>query len=197
MANRCNPFRLSINVVEPFPLDHAVLEIDPDDSKIEKLGDVRAELAIIVAISALEVHGHRHVNRRRDPFNDLLSKRKRKVLAILIPLRSGDRPTAGRDRLRTGIDDRFRTACIPRVVKYYWRPFDVKGGKLFSFLGLAHGHSPIHRLLNGEIADRLGVEALLAHAAGDRDPPRSIEQRVTIGCHASLSGTIYLSIDRS
>jgi hypothetical protein len=37
---------------------------------------------------------------------------------------------------------------------------------------------------------------LLAHAAGDRDPPRSIEQRVTIGCHASLSG-INLSIDRS
>jgi hypothetical protein len=52
-------------------------------------------------------------------------------------------------------------------------------------------------MLDGEIADRLGVEALLAHAAGDRDPLRGIEQRVTIGCHASLSGVIYLSIDCS
>ena len=49
---------------------------------------------------------------------------------------------------------------------------------------------------DGEIADRLGVEVLLAHAAGDRDPPRSIELRVTIGCHAPLSGKFYLSIDR-
>src|SRR5258707_15468742 len=177
MANRCNPFRLSINVVEPFPLDHAVLEIDPDDSKIEKLGDVRAELAIIVAISALEVHGHRHVNRRRDPFNDLLGKRQRKVLAILISVRSGDRPTAGRDRLRTGLDDRFRTACIPRVVKYHGRPFDVKGGKLFSFLGLAHGHPPFVDCTMAKSQTDLASKSLLAHAAGDRDPPRSLERR--------------------
>src|SRR5258705_10810983 len=166
MSDRRNSLRLPINVVEPFPLDHAVLESGSDDSKIEKLGNVRAQLAIIVAISAFEVHGHRHVNCRRDPFDDLLGKRKWKVLAVLISLRTGDRPTAGRDRRRAGIDDRFRTACIPRVVKYQWRPFDVKGGELFSFLGLAHSHPPVQRLLNGEIADRPGVEALLAHAAG-------------------------------
>jgi hypothetical protein len=52
-------------------------------------------------------------------------------------------------------------------------------------------------LHDGEIADRLGVEVLLAHAAGDRDPPRSLERRVTISCHAPLSGMDYLSIDRT
>jgi hypothetical protein len=72
----------------------------------------------------------------------------------------------------------------------------MKGGKLFSFLGLAHCHPPSNRLHDGEIADRLGVEVLLEYAAGDRDPPRSTERRVTIGCRASLSGIIYLSIDR-
>src|ERR1700759_549120 len=55
ITNRCDAFRLSINVVEPFPLDPAVLKIDSDYPKIEKLGDVRAEPAIIVAISALKV----------------------------------------------------------------------------------------------------------------------------------------------
>jgi hypothetical protein len=38
---------------------------------------------------------------------------------------------------------------------------------------------------------------LLALVAGDRDPPRSLERRITIGCHASLSGIDYLSIDLS
>jgi hypothetical protein len=37
---------------------------------------------------------------------------------------------------------------------------------------------------------------LLAHVAGDRHPPRGLERRITIGCHASLSGIDYLSIDR-
>src|SRR3954462_8526196 len=141
-TNRCDAFRLSINIVEPFAPDHAVLEIDSDYPKIEKPGDVRAERAIIVAISALEVDGHRYLNCRRDPLNNLLGKRKRKVLAVLIPLRRSDRPTAGRDRLCTGIDDRSRTACVPRVIKYDWRPFGMKGGKLFCFLGLTHGHPP-------------------------------------------------------
>jgi hypothetical protein len=36
---------------------------------------------------------------------------------------------------------------------------------------------------------------LLARAVGDRDPPRSLEQRVTISCHAPLSDIDYLSID--
>ena len=49
---------------------------------------------------------------------------------------------------------------------------------------------------NGEIADRFRVETALAYAAGDRDPPRSLERRITISCHAPLSGTNYLSIDR-
>ncbi|HWO28237.1 MAG TPA: hypothetical protein VNO32_05520, partial [Candidatus Acidoferrum sp.] len=57
--------------------------------------------------------------------------------------------------------------------------------KLFSFLGLAHCHPPFNRLHDGEIADRLGVEVLLAYA-GDRDPPRSTERRATINCHAPL-----------
>jgi hypothetical protein len=43
----------------------------------------------------------------------------------------------------------------------------VKGGELFSFLGLAHCHPPFNRLHHGEIAARLGVEALLAHAASN------------------------------
>jgi hypothetical protein len=51
-------------------------------------------------------------------------------------------------------------------------------------------------LHDGEIADRLGVEVLLAHAAGDRDLPRSTERRATINCHAPLRGIDYLSIDR-
>src|ERR1700738_2616676 len=72
----------------------------------------------------------------------------------------------------------------------------MKGGKLLSFFGLAHCHPPSNRLHDGEIADRLGVEALLAHSAGDGDPPRSTERQVTIGCHASLSSIFYLSIDR-
>jgi hypothetical protein len=36
---------------------------------------------------------------------------------------------------------------------------------------------------------------LLARAVGDRDPPRSLERRVTISCHAPLSDIDYLSID--
>jgi hypothetical protein len=73
----------------------------------------------------------------------------------------------------------------------------MKGGKLFSFLGLAHCHPPFNRLHDGEIADRPGVEVLLAHAAGDRDLPRSTERRATINCHAPLRGIDYLSIDHT
>jgi hypothetical protein len=38
---------------------------------------------------------------------------------------------------------------------------------------------------------------LLAHAAGDRDLPRSTERRATINCHAPLRGIDYLSIDHT
>src|ERR1700676_1606035 len=196
MANRCDPLRLSISVVESFPLDPAVMEIDPDNSKTEKLGNVRAELAIIVAIAALEVHGHRHVNRRRDPFNDLLGKRQRKVLAILLSLRYSARPTAGRNRLRAGIDERFRLYGIPRIVKYHRRPCYVKVGEVFGFPGLVHCHPPVHRLHDGEIADRFGVDAVFAHAAGDLDPPRSLERRVKYQLPRAIERH-RLSIDRS
>ena len=86
--------------------------------------------------------GENAVPSNSQTLNNLLGKRKRKVFSVLIPLRRSDRPTAGRDRLCARIDDRSRTACVPRVIKYHWRPFDVKGGKLFGFPDLAHGHPP-------------------------------------------------------
>ena len=47
--------------MRPVPFDHSVLEIDPDDAELKKLGNVRGELLIIVAVPAFEIHGDRHL----------------------------------------------------------------------------------------------------------------------------------------
>src|ERR1700723_3833763 len=125
---------LPVDAIEPCPLDHSILEINPDDAKLKKLGDVRSQLLIIVTVAALEIHRDRHTDICGDPSHDVFGERKRKIFAIFISLRRRYCPTAGFDSFRPSIDDRFRAAGVPGVVENHWRAFDVKCGKLFGFL---------------------------------------------------------------
>jgi hypothetical protein len=42
-------------------------------------------------------------------------------------------------------------------------------------------------LHDGDVADSLASKFCLRDADDDRDPPRSLERRITISCHAPLS----------
>src|ERR1700723_2858726 len=124
LANGSDTLCLPIGAIEPFSLDHSVLEINPDDAKLEKLSDVRSQLLIIVTVAAFEIHRDRHIDICGDPSDDVFGERKRKIFAIFISLRGRHCPTAGCDSFRPSIDDRFRTAGVPGVVENHWLAFD-------------------------------------------------------------------------
>src|SRR5689334_8964067 len=97
VANRLDPARLPISLMEAGAFHHPVFEIDADDTSLEQANDILGEPAIIVAISALEIGGYWRIDRRHDARNNLQSIVDRQVLAVAVALRLCDRPTAGRN----------------------------------------------------------------------------------------------------
>jgi hypothetical protein len=97
LADGSDTLCLPIGAIEPFSLDHSVLEINPDDAKLEKLGDVRSQLLIIVTVAAFEIHRDRHIDICGDRSDDMFGERKRKIFAVLISLRRRYCPTASCD----------------------------------------------------------------------------------------------------
>src|SRR5262249_2908608 len=108
---------LPLEVVESRTFNDPVFKVDADYAQVEKTRDVVGQFALVFAIPAFEVHGHRDLDGRDNPPDDLLGQPDRDGLAISVALRLGDRPAASRDRLSTGLGNSFRATRIPCVVE--------------------------------------------------------------------------------
>jgi hypothetical protein len=108
---------LSVDAIKPGAFDDPILEVDANDAQVDKTRNVVRNLAVVCAIAALEVHGDRGIDARRDAPDDLLDEFDRDCFAVLVALRRSDRPTAGRDRFRAGLQNRSRATRVPRVVE--------------------------------------------------------------------------------
>jgi hypothetical protein len=113
LANDSDAACLPFEVVESRTSNDPVFKIDADHAQVKKTRDVVGQFALIFAIRAFEVHGHRDVDGRGNPPDDLLGQPDRDALAISVALRLGDRPTARRDRPSARFENGFGAARVP------------------------------------------------------------------------------------
>src|SRR6202008_2254591 len=100
-----------------------------DDAEVEQTRDVVGQRAVVVGVAALEVNGDGNVRGGSDARDDPLGEVERGGLAVPVAVRGGDGPTARRDRLRAGLDDRLRAARVPRVIEHHGVALDVEFGE--------------------------------------------------------------------
>src|SRR5262249_37712609 len=97
-ADRTEAPGLSVDSIKARAFDDPILEVDADHAQVDKTRNVVSKLDVVFAITALEIHGDRGIDARRDTPNDLLGEFDRDRFTVLVALRRRDRPTACRDR---------------------------------------------------------------------------------------------------
>src|SRR5215510_6951133 len=82
LANDGDAAFLPLEVVESRTFNDPIFKVDADYAQVEKTRDVVGQFALVFAIPAFEVHGHRDVDGRDNPPDDLLGQPDRDGLAI-------------------------------------------------------------------------------------------------------------------